>query len=79
MDIDSHDPAQNAKLPAALIKAITAMAHQLGMKVLAEGVESTTQLQQLQQAGCDFYQGYYFSKPLTEEQLLQWLERKAQE
>ena len=40
------------------------MAHKLGLKVIAEGVETKVQLDLLTAAGCDFVQGYYFSKPL---------------
>jgi EAL domain-containing protein (putative c-di-GMP-specific phosphodiesterase class I) len=36
----------------------------LGMRVVAEGVEQADQLMRLKQIGCDFVQGFYFSKPL---------------
>ena len=48
----------------ALCQAIIVMAHQLGMKVIAEGVETKEQSNLLIQAGCDFIQGYYFAKPM---------------
>jgi EAL domain-containing protein (putative c-di-GMP-specific phosphodiesterase class I) len=47
-----------------LCEAIIVMAHKLGMKVIAEGVETEAQRQVLLAAGCDFGQGYLFSKPL---------------
>ena len=47
-----------------LCKAIIQMAHELGMQVIAEGIETESQKVLLQQAGCDFGQGYFFSKPL---------------
>jgi EAL domain-containing protein (putative c-di-GMP-specific phosphodiesterase class I) len=40
------------------------MARELGVKSLAEGVETEDQLRFLQSKGCDYIQGYYFSKPL---------------
>jgi EAL domain-containing protein (putative c-di-GMP-specific phosphodiesterase class I) len=43
---------------------IIAMGHTLGFKVLAEGVETQDQLSFLQEKGCDYYQGYFKSKPL---------------
>jgi len=48
----------------AIVTAIISMAHILGLKALAEGVEQQAQLDYLQQQGCDYYQGYLCSKPL---------------
>jgi EAL domain-containing protein (putative c-di-GMP-specific phosphodiesterase class I) len=45
-------------------EAIIAMAHKLGMKVIAEGVETEAQRALLIAAGCDYGQGFLFSKPL---------------
>jgi EAL domain-containing protein (putative c-di-GMP-specific phosphodiesterase class I) len=52
----------------AITQAIMAMAHSLGLKVIAEGVESEEQLAFLRQHGCEELQGYYFSKPVTAEE-----------
>jgi diguanylate cyclase (GGDEF)-like protein/PAS domain S-box-containing protein len=49
----------------ALCQAIIAMAHALGMKVIAEGVETAQQRDLLAAAGCDYGQGYFFSKPVS--------------
>ena len=49
----------------ALCKAIIAMAHALDMQVIAEGVETALQAQLLRDAGCDYGQGYYFSRPIA--------------
>lgn len=49
----------------ALCQAIIAMAHALGMKVIAEGVETSQQRDLLAAAGCDYGQGYLFSKPVS--------------
>jgi diguanylate cyclase (GGDEF)-like protein len=49
-----------------LVRAVIAMAHSLGMKTVAEGIETTEQLNKLLQFGCDYGQGYLFSHPLDE-------------
>ena len=50
---------------AAVINAIIAMAHSLGIRVVAEGVETRAQQDYLQRRGCDEAQGHYFSKPVS--------------
>lgn len=49
----------------ALCKAIIVMAHELGMKVVAEGVDTTEQRDLLVGAGCDYGQGYLFARPMS--------------
>jgi EAL domain-containing protein (putative c-di-GMP-specific phosphodiesterase class I) len=49
----------------ALCEAIIVMAHKLGIKVIAEGVETEQQRKLLASAGCDYAQGYLFSKPIS--------------
>lgn len=58
---------------AAIVDSIISMAHFLGMKTIAEGVETEAQLDQLTRAGCDIVQGYLISKPLPLEQLCQFI------
>jgi len=52
---------------AAIVNMIISMAAHLGASVIAEGVETKEQLEYLKENGCYEYQGYYFSKPLKEE------------
>jgi EAL domain-containing protein (putative c-di-GMP-specific phosphodiesterase class I) len=47
-----------------IVKTVIDLAHRLGIKVVAEGVETEKQLIFLKDSGCDLAQGYYFSKPL---------------
>lgn len=49
----------------SLCNAIIHMAHELGMKVVAEGIETRNQFDLLKAAGCDYGQGYLFAKPLS--------------
>jgi diguanylate cyclase (GGDEF)-like protein/PAS domain S-box-containing protein len=49
---------------AAIVHAVTGLAHTLGLQVTAEGIETAEQLVHLQMAGCDLGQGYYFSRPM---------------
>jgi EAL domain-containing protein (putative c-di-GMP-specific phosphodiesterase class I) len=53
----------------ALCEAIIVMAHKLGLKVVAEGVETRRQADTLAAGGCDSMQGFLFSRPIPPEQL----------
>jgi diguanylate cyclase (GGDEF)-like protein/PAS domain S-box-containing protein len=58
---------------AAICAATIALAHSLGLAVVGEGVETEAQLKFLRERGCDLIQGYYFSKPLPEADLVEFL------
>ncbi|MCP5206828.1 MAG: EAL domain-containing protein [Hahellaceae bacterium] len=58
---------------AALVKAIITMAHSLGLKVIAEGVEEREQLTFLENNDCDYAQGYFFSRPIPADDFSNWL------
>ncbi len=57
-----------------LVEAIIMMAHKLGLKVVAEGVETEAQLDLLAHIECDYIQGYWYSKPLSKAGFEDWLE-----
>lgn len=57
----------------SIAKAIIAMAHSLGLKVVAEGVEKAEQLEFLRQHNCNFIQGFYYSKPLCKSDFTKYL------
>lgn len=61
---------------AALVHTIIGMAHDLELKVIAEGVETQEQLQFLQRYACNEAQGFYFSSPVSGEELSKLLEKK---
>jgi diguanylate cyclase (GGDEF)-like protein len=60
---------------SAIVKAIIDLAHDLGMQVVAEGVETNSALRWLQEHGCERAQGYYFSPPVPEGEYIEWLKR----
>ncbi len=61
---------------AVIVKTTIELAHNLGMKVTAEGVETKEIALKLQELGCDRLQGYYFSKPCSEKEFLSWVESR---
>ena len=54
-------------------KAALYLAHSLGQKVVAEGIETDEQLSYLKRSGCDMGQGYLFSRPLPADQLIAFI------
>jgi diguanylate cyclase (GGDEF)-like protein len=66
-----HDIAVNADAHA-IVDAVIRLAHALGLKVVAEGVETGIQRDILLRLGCDELQGYLFAKPMTAAALLAW-------
>lgn len=56
-----------------IVRSILQMSHQLGIRVVAEGVEDEETLEFLRQLDCDVIQGYFLSKPLPADQLTPWL------
>ncbi|WP_054758751.1 EAL domain-containing protein [Methylomonas koyamae] len=54
----------------AIAEAIVVMAHKLGLKTIAEGVETGAQSDLLAAVGCDFVQGFLYAKPMTQAEFL---------
>lgn len=48
-----------------IVETIKNIAHTLNMKVVIEGVKTEEQFNKLGEVGCEYFQGYYFSKPIT--------------
>ena len=65
-DVDTSADAR------AIVDALVKLAHALGLKVVAEGVENVRQRATLIELGCDELQGYLFAKPMTARALLMW-------
>jgi EAL domain-containing protein (putative c-di-GMP-specific phosphodiesterase class I) len=57
----------------AIAEAIVVMAHRLGLKVIAEGVETEGQRALLAEVGCEYVQGYLYAKPMPGEAFLAYV------
>ena len=62
-----HNQAQMAALESTV-----RMLHELGIKMVVEGIENEEYLEKMKSLGCEYFQGYYFSKPVSEEQYLEY-------
>lgn len=67
------------KEDAAIVTAIVSLAHSLRLKVVAEGVETSDQLQFLKELGCDHYQGYFFSPAVPTEKFVTLVKRMRED
>ena len=59
----------DASTDAAIVRSTIELAHNLGLQVIAEGVEDRQIWEELARLGCDFAQGYYLSRPLPADKL----------
>lgn len=71
--VDTHEHGKN------VIDSSVAMVKGMGLKIVAEGIEQEEQLKMLQDMGVDYIQGYYFSKPLPENEFIAYLEKYYKE
>ncbi len=60
----------------AIVRAIMALGHNLGLGVVAEGVENAAVAQQLKRMGCDELQGYHFARPMRVDALQDWIDAR---
>ena len=65
------------KADRELVNATVVMAHALGLKVVAEGVETKEQFEYLASLGCELVQGYYFCEPVSSEVISEMLAKQA--
>ncbi|MGH8679407.1 MAG: EAL domain-containing protein, partial [Burkholderiales bacterium] len=57
-----------------IVEAIISVAHTLGMRIVAEGVETEAQRDILRELGCDEMQGYLIARPMSHEEFTKWLQ-----
>ena len=67
LDMAFLQNSQNKEKSYKIIEKIIILAKELGMKVVTEGVETDNQFNFLSSAGCDLFQGFYFSRPIPVE------------
>lgn len=58
-----------------MVRSITRIFHEMGMQVLAEGVETEEQERFVSQCGIDLIQGFLFAKPMAEDEAFAWLRK----
>ena len=66
---------QNNNDDQVIVHTTLLMGHNLGLQVVAEGIEDIGTLQQLKLLGCDIAQGYHIARPMQATDFPQWLER----
>ena len=69
----------NTGRSSAILRAVTALAHTLGLTVVVEGVETAEQAQVSSEVGADFAQGYFYARPMDAESIDRLLEEQADE
>ena len=62
-----------SKTDQVIVNSAIELGHNLGLKVIAEGIEEESAIDILKQSGCDVAQGYFFSRPLAVADFEQWL------
>ena len=67
----------NDQEDAAIVRATMTLGHDLGLSIVAEGVEDQATWDHLRLLGCDTIQGYYISRPLPAAQITRWIQRSA--
>ena len=69
-------PFRRKQRSRIILASVINMANSLGMDVITEGVETEQQLRALVAMGCESFQGYYFSRPITVEAFEEMLEKR---
>ena len=67
--VNDLDGSEDAK---AVVDGVVRLAHALGLRVVAEGVETATQRDILRELNCDELQGFFFARPMSADKLLAW-------
>lgn len=60
---------------SAILKYNIRLLKEIGMEIVVEGVETEEVLKQFEEMGCDFIQGYYFSRPLPQQEFVEFIKK----
>ena len=66
---------RNMDFSGVVVESVIEMAHRLGLRTVAEGVETELQYEKIRDLGCDYIQGFYFSKPLNRDDFEKYMEQ----
>jgi EAL domain-containing protein (putative c-di-GMP-specific phosphodiesterase class I) len=69
LDVEENERSRN------IVNSVTTMIHSMGVPVVAEGIETASHLEVIKSLGCDYVQGYYFSRPLGDSDLQMLLDK----
>ncbi|MBQ6843222.1 MAG: EAL domain-containing protein [Agathobacter sp.] len=75
MDYDMSKAYFNTEKAKHVVKAVVGMAHELKLKIVAEGIETKEELRIMQEEGIDYIQGYYYSKPIPEKEFITFVKQ----
>ena len=73
LDMDMSKAFFQTPKAKQVVRAVIGMAHGMGLKVVAEGIETKEEIQTIGQEGIDYIQGYYYSQPLPMGEFLEFL------
>jgi len=68
---------QTDRAASDIVELITSLAHKMNLKAIAEGIETSRQVEQLLQLGCEYGQGYYFSQPMEARAAQQFMRQQV--
>lgn len=75
LDYDISKAYFNTEKAKHVVKAVVGMAHELKLKMVAEGIETENELSMMQAEGIDYIQGYYYSKPIPREEFITFVKK----
>ena len=74
LDYDMSKAFFNSEKARHVVRAVINMAHKMNMKLVAEGIETKDEMDNMSQEGIDYIQGYYYAKPLPDKEFLNFIE-----